>query len=137
MNSKIKVVIVDDHELYREAAVMMLSQADDILITGVCKSGEEVIQHVKKDPPDVVLMDINMEPVDGFEATKVIKELFPSVKVLAYSAYDDPYYVKKMIKMGASGYVTKTSHKFEFIDAITKVYNGEEYICSEVKQKMK
>jgi two-component system, NarL family, invasion response regulator UvrY len=79
------------------------------------------------------LLDINMTPLNGFDVLKMIRKLSPGSKVIAVSMHSQPAYAKKMLRLGAKGYVTKNSPRQEMVDAIMDVYNGNTYICQEVK----
>ena len=132
----IKIILVDDHDLVRESFRMLLEQDERFSIISNCKSGAEAIELSKKLLPDLMLMDINMSPINGFEAAKKITQTTPSVKVIGMSINNNPKYALKMLDHGAHGFVTKTSSFSELAHAIIKVYAGEKYICTEVKKKM-
>jgi len=133
---KIRIVIADDHQLMRETWKLLLEQDKRFSIVAECSNGEEAIQAVKDHEPDIILMDINMHPVNGFEATKKIIRQFPSAKIIGMSLNNQPAYVRNMLQLGAKGYITKSSTKEEMITAILEVYKGKQYICNEVKNKM-
>ena len=133
---KVRIVIADDHQLMRETWKLLLEQDKRFSIVAECSNGEEAIQAVKDHEPDIILMDINMHPVNGFEATKKIIRQFPSAKIIGMSLNNQPAYVRNMLQLGAKGYITKSSTKEEMITAILEVYKGKQYICNEVKNKM-
>ena len=127
---------MDDHDLVRESFRMLLEKDERFRIISHCKSGAEAIDLSTKLLPDVMLMDINMSPINGFEAAKKISHITPSVKIIGVSINNNPKYALKMLDHGAKGFVTKTSAFSELADAIEKVYAGEHYICSEIQKKM-
>jgi len=127
---------VDDHDLVRESFKLLLEKDNRFSIISHCKSGAEAIDLSMKLLPDVMLMDINMSPINGFEAAQKITEATPSVKIIGVSINNNPKYALKMIDHGAKGFVTKTSAFSELAYAIEKVYAGESYICNEVRKKM-
>jgi DNA-binding NarL/FixJ family response regulator len=135
MTSPIRIILVDDHDLVRESWKMMLDKDDRFAVIAQCKNGRDAITEVVKLLPDITLMDINMSPVDGFEATKKIIEAIPEAKIIAVSANNSPRYSTKMFAYGAKGFVTKTSPFTELKLAIEKVHNGETYLCNEIKSK--
>lgn len=129
-------MLADDHDLVRESFKMLLEKDRRFVIVSHCRNGAEAIERSKDILPDVILMDVNMSPVNGFEATSEIKQATPSVKIIGVSINNNPKYALKMMESGASGFVTKTSALAELITAIEKVYEGENYICNEVRKKM-
>jgi DNA-binding NarL/FixJ family response regulator len=84
--------------------------------------------------PDVVLMDINMLPFSGIEATRQIREISPDTRIIGVTMHSQPAYAKKMLQLGASGYVTKNSSKEEMVNAILQVSEGNKFICQEIKE---
>jgi two-component system, NarL family, response regulator LiaR len=134
MKKPIRVMITDDHPIYRQAAAAALQCQENIVVVGFCSSGPEAIEKVPEYQPDIVLMDIRMQPMDGIETTTRIKELYPDLKVIGFSLETRPEVATRMLKAGASGYVTKSSPRIEICEAITHVLNGKQYICREVKE---
>ncbi|RYY53244.1 MAG: response regulator transcription factor [Chitinophagaceae bacterium] len=130
---KITILLVDDHKLIRDSWSFILNSDDRFSVIGETSSGEEAIEITRIRKPDIILMDVNMSPVNGFDATKQIHKISPESKVIAVSMHSMPAYAKRMLQLGAMGYVTKNSSKEEMITAIVEVYNGKKYICEEVK----
>ena len=97
---------------------------------------EEAMLAIKAHRPDVVLMDINMSPVSGFEATEQLLREFPETKVIGFSMYAQPAYARRMMQTGAMGYVTKNSPMEELVRAVREVAAGKKYICEEVKNNI-
>ena len=128
----VKVVIADDHNLVREAWVLLLSRDSRLLIIGTCENGEQAIALCRQLNPDVVLMDINMQPVNGIEATRAIREFSTRIKIIGISVHTDLPYFNALMLAGADGYVTKNSPGEEMINAILLVSNGEKYFCKEI-----
>jgi two-component system invasion response regulator UvrY len=129
----IKIFIVDDHTLLREAFKMTLASHPHFSIIGEAGDGEMAVELVPRLRPDVITMDINLPGINGIEATKQIRRMLPGAKVLGISLHTQPSYARKMMKAGAYGYVTKNSGKNEMFKAITEVYGGRKYICAEIK----
>jgi DNA-binding NarL/FixJ family response regulator len=129
----VKVVIVDDHTLVREAWALLLSRNQNISIVATCENAESGIAACKELKPDVVLMDINMEPINGIEATKAIREFSDYIKIIGISVHTDLPYLNALMQAGANGYVTKNSPGEEMIKAIMLVVDGKKYFCREIK----
>ena len=131
--SKISVLLVDDHKLIRESWNLLLSTDDRFEIVGETSDVEEATAVAASRKPQVVLMDINMTPVNGFEATKQVLKQSPHSQVIGVSMHSMPAYARRMFQVGARGYVTKNSSKDELFQAIEEVVAGNKYICEEIK----
>src|SRR5690625_1337819 len=103
----IKVLLVDDQQLIREGLEMMLSLYDNICVVGEAANGKEAIAVLEKEETDLLLMDIRMPGMDGVEATKIIKEIYPDVRVLVLTTFDEDEYVFQALQNGADGYLLK------------------------------
>jgi DNA-binding NarL/FixJ family response regulator len=136
MNETIRLVIVDDHDMIRETWKMVLQSDTRLKVVAECASGEEAISCAKELQPDVMLMDINMSPINGFDATRAIAEAHPDIKIIGLSINNQPAYARHMIQLGAKGYMTKNSSKEEVVAAILAVMEGGVYICKEIVDKM-
>ncbi|RYZ48398.1 MAG: response regulator transcription factor [Sphingobacteriales bacterium] len=132
----VNVVIADDHLLVREAWKLILAQDKRISVVALCDDGGAVVQACRDLNPHVVLMDINMQPVNGIEATRQIRSFSEGIKIIGISIHNDFPYVKALMQAGANGYVTKNSSGAEMIDAIFKTMDGQEYYCEEILEKM-
>jgi DNA-binding NarL/FixJ family response regulator len=130
---KIAIILVDDHKLIRDSWSFILNSDPRFSVVGETSNGEEAVQIAKALKPNIVLMDVNMSPINGFDATKLITKYSPGSKVIAVSMHTMPAYAKRMMQLGAMGYVTKNSSKDEMIKAILEVSSGRKYICEEVK----
>jgi len=128
----IQLIIVDDHFHVREAWSWVLGQVPGISVIAQCANGQEAIEAAQRLQPDVMLMDINMSPVNGIEATRVIRESSSEIKIIGISVQAERSYVNEMLRNGANGYVTKNSSSQEMIAAIDEVLAGKTYICEEV-----
>lgn len=131
---KVTILLVDDHKLIRESWSFILNSDPRFTVVGETSSGEEAISLAKEMNPQIILMDVNMSPMNGFEATEQIHQVSPESKVIAVSMHTMPAYAKRMLQLGAMGYVTKNSSKDEMITAIIEVSNGKRFICDEVKE---
>jgi len=130
----ITILLVDDHRLIRESWLQVLDSEPGFQVIGSASTAEEAIDIARSKRPRIVLMDINMTPVNGFDATKAIRKYSPGSKVIGVSMHAIQAYAKKMLQMGASGYVTKNSSREELITAILEADAGKKYICTEVKE---
>jgi two-component system invasion response regulator UvrY len=128
----IKLIIVDDHFHVRQAWSWVLNQVPRLKVIAQCANGQEAIEAARKLRPDVILMDINMAPVNGIEATRTIREFAPDMKIIGVSVQAERSYVNEMLRNGANGYVTKNSPSTEMVIAIDEVLAGKTYICEEI-----
>ncbi len=132
----INVLLVDDHELVRTGIRRILGDARGIKVVGEAKSGEEAINMVRDHQPDVVLMDINMPGIGGLEATRKLKHMCPTLKVIVVTVYNDEPFPTRLLEAGAAGYLTKSSNVEEIVAAIHAVYEGERYIAADIARQM-
>ena len=126
-SSSARIIVADDHDLVREAMRSLLNIAPDLGVIDEAKDGQETIELTRLQRPDLVLTDVRMPTVNGFEATRTIKEELPTTKVLIMSAYEDPLFVSEAVRAGADGYVLKLSPVQELVDAIRGVLGGESH----------
>jgi two-component system invasion response regulator UvrY len=131
--AKITVLIVDDHTLIRETWSFLLGRNENFEVIAEVGDGQRAVDIARDKRPNIVLLDINMTPLNGFDVLKLIRKQSPGSKVIAVSMHSQPAYAKKMLRMGAKGYVTKNSPRQEMLDALMEVQLGNTYICQEVK----
>lgn len=129
---KIKVLIADDHQLFREGLVNLLFAAPDIEVIAQARDGMDAIDKAKHYKPDVVLIDIGMPVMNGIEATKVLKKELPRIKVIAVSMHSDRQYVKGVLEAGADGYLLKNCTYQQLTDAIQSVYIGKKTLSDDI-----
>jgi len=130
---KTTILIADDHTLIRQTWSLVLNSDPRFHVVAECGKGEEAVELAKKFQPQVVIMDVSLPGISGIEATEQIGKISPNSKILGVSMHTQPAYAKKMLQMGARGYVTKNSSKEEMIKAIMEVYKGNKFICEEIK----
>lgn len=130
--AKIRVLIADDHALVREGIAAFLRFSDEIDVVGEASDGIEAIEKAKKYKPDVVLMDIAMPKLGGLEATVELKKIFPYIKILVLTQYDDREYISRFLKAGVTGYLLKRAVGSDLISAIKAVNRGEIYLFSSI-----
>lgn len=130
----IRLILVDDHAIIRDGVKSMLREEKTIEVTGEAANGIELLDMLSGDSTlaDVILMDINMPVMDGYEATKHVHENYPDLKVLALSMLDHEKYILRMFEAGALGYGLKSIGKTELILGLRMVAEGHRFICSEI-----
>lgn len=131
----IRVLIADDQELIRQSLSFVLDAQADIAMVGTASNGREAIELVRKEKPDVVLMDIRMPEVDGVECTRLIKTAHPQIKVIILTTFDDDEYVFGALRYGASGYLLKGVSVEELANAVREVGRGGSIIMPGVASK--
>lgn len=136
MNDIIKIVLVDDHTIFRDGIKSVLDQIDDFNIIDEAETGVEFLKLLEKQVPDIVLMDISMPEMDGIEATEKALIKYPELKIITLSSYSDHIYYYKMIKAGVQGFVLKTSGKKDLENAIKAVYKGENYFPQDILKNL-
>lgn len=129
----ITVAIIDDHRLIREMWSKIFAGLNQFEITGESGALDDAIEMIKIKRPDIVLLDINLEKSSGMDAVPLIRKFSPGTKIIAVSMHNQPAYAKKMLQLGARGYVTKNSSHEEIIKAAEEVMKGNVYVCSEIK----
>ncbi len=132
----IKILIADDQELIRQSLMIILDNVPDFEVVDCVADGVEVLASVKQEKPDVILMDIRMPKMDGVVCTQRIKELYPEIKIIILTTFDDDEYVFNALKFGASGYLLKGISMKELSEAIRKVYNGTAMINEDIASKV-
>ncbi|MFC2001190.1 response regulator [Chloroflexota bacterium] len=133
---KIKILIADDHAVVREGTKQILEQESDMEVVAEAADGEEAVRLADSSKPDVAIIDIAMPKVDGVEATKQIKALFPTIAVLILTAYDDDQFVFGLLEAGAAGYLLKSVRGREIIDAVRRIYAGESVLHPTIARKV-
>ncbi|MUT65027.1 response regulator transcription factor [Paenibacillus sp. NEAU-GSW1] len=133
---KIKVLLADDHQLFREGLKRILNMEDDLEVIGECGDGIQVLEFCNHTMPEIVLMDINMPIENGVVTTERLKTIFPDVKVIILSIHDDESYVFETLRKGATGYLLKDMEAESLINAIRSVVSGHAYIHPKVTGKL-
>lgn len=132
----IKILIADDQELLRQSLQIILGSNDDFEVIDAVENGREVIRSVRRERPDVILMDIRMPIMDGVSCTQIIKENYPDIKIIILTTFDDDEYVYNALKYGASGYILKGVSTKELAEAIRTVYKGNEMLNADIAMKV-
>lgn len=132
----INVLVADDQELIRQSLQIVLNTKEDLNVTDTVSNGQEVIQSVREQKPDVILMDIRMPKMDGVQCTKIIKENYPDIKIIILTTFDDDEFVFNALKNGASGYLLKGVSMDELEEAIKTVHSGRAMINPDIATKV-
>ncbi len=135
--TQIKLIIADDHELFRNGLIELLKKYDDVSVVKSVADGKEFIEAIKdEDNIDIVLLDITMPNMDGFQVLKEIKDLNTKVKPIIISMHNDGNYIAKCAKSGAYGYLLKNTDQEELIKVIRIVHQGKKYFSPAITEKM-
>lgn len=122
---RIKILIADDQRLFRQGLRSLLEQAEDLEVVGEAADGQDAFTMVQKTAPSIVLMDVEMPKLDGINATRMILERYPHIRVLMLSVHNDDERVVSAIQSGAAGYILKDADHNEFIRIIRSTHSGE------------
>lgn len=131
-----KVLIADDHPLIAEGISSKFTNNDSIEIVHLAKTGSEVLDYVKKNPVDLVLMDLEMPEMNGIECSKLLRSQYPKIKIIILSMYEEPSLIEKFREIGIRGYLLKTSATENLLDAIQKVWSGGNYFSKDILSKV-
>lgn len=135
--SKIKILIADDHYLVREGIKLMLDHTKNIKVVADFQNGKEVINFLEKDNNiDIILMDINMPLLNGIEASRIIKEKYNEIKIIAITMHNEQSFIIDMFNSGVDGYVLKESGIEDLLEAIETVAQGKNYFTNDVSVKL-
>ncbi|MHB9141409.1 MAG: response regulator [Paludibacter sp.] len=130
----IRILIADDHQLFREGIVNLLSASPQIEIVAQAENGQEAIEKAKKLKPDIVIMDLSIPVMNGVDATRILHKELPEIRVLALSMHADKHYIKEALEAGVSGYLFKNCTYDQLIEAINTVYQGEKYLSAKITE---
>jgi DNA-binding NarL/FixJ family response regulator len=136
MRSSIRLIIADDHEIFRDGLALMLSKQQDIELIGQAEHGKQLVALVTELQPDVIMTDVKMPVMDGIEATRFLLSKFPDLQIIALSMFDEENLIVDMLEAGAKGYLLKNADKQEILDAIQSVYDGKPYYCHHTTSKL-
>ena len=131
-----RILIVDDHAIVREGLKQILAEVDDIEVAGEADCSSRALQMARREPWDLVLMDISMPDRSGLETLELLRKEHPGIKVLMLSMHRETQYAVRALKTGAAGYLNKQSAPNQLVDAIRLVASGKKYISAEVAQEL-
>jgi len=132
----INILIADDHPIVREGFKQVLSETTDMVVAGEASNGQEVLNLIRKNKYDVILLDISMPGRSGLEILKELRNDYPRLPILIVSIYPEEQYAVRAFRAGASGYLTKASAPHELIEAIRKVSKGGRYVSSSLAEEL-
>jgi len=132
----IRVVLADDHSLFREGFRTLLERQEGFQLLGEATNGDDLIRLVKEMGPDVILTDIKMPVMDGIKATREIKRSYPGIPIIAVTMFDEEETITEMLEAGATGYLFKNAHKSEVFEAIRAVRAGQTYYCRQTSARL-
>lgn len=133
---KIKIHLIDDHQIVIDGLLAVLKLEDDFEVVGFSLNGENVHERLIKNNADVLIMDINMPDIDGIDVLKDFQKKGIPCKIIVLSSYDDVKLIKEVLNLGVNGYLSKKCAGENIAEAIRKVYDGEQYFCDAIKDKM-
>jgi DNA-binding NarL/FixJ family response regulator len=136
MKDKIKIILADDHRIFRKGLKSLLSERENIEVLAEADNGDEALEAARKYKPGIVLMDIAMPKMDGIEATRQIRDKFPDTEVVILSMHAKKAYIDQVLKAGAKGYVLKDSDEENLLSAINTVHNGGYYLDSPIADQV-
>ncbi|NIJ46293.1 DNA-binding NarL/FixJ family response regulator [Wenyingzhuangia heitensis] len=135
--NKINLIVADDHQLFRDGLTALLNKHPFLNVLATVEDGLELMNTLKKETlPDILLLDLSMPNMNGFEVLKNIRKKYKTVKAIAISMHDDGNYIARCAEYGAFGYLLKNTDETEVIDAIKQVYNGGKYYNQDLSRKM-
>lgn len=128
----IRILIADDHRVFRDGIISILENLEDIHVVGEASDGREVLEQMESANPDVVLLDISMGNVNGIDTAIILKQSYPTAKILVLSMHHESSYIVRMLEVGAAGFLLKDSGSRELVNAIRTVAEGGVYYSKQV-----
>ena len=135
-DNQIRVLIADDHDVYRDGLQLLLSREPEILVVGEAENGKKLLELLVRTKPHVVLTDLRMPVMDGVTAIGLINRDHPAVRSIALSTFDSEHLIVEALEAGALGYIIKNAQKGEIIDAIKTIYAGHPYYCKSTSARL-
>ena len=121
----IRVVVADDHAVMRMGIVNLFNRQPDIEVIGEAKNGKEALELIQETSPDIIVLDMQMPIMDGVEVAMALRKMNSPVKILAFSAFDEKYYIISLLELGAAGYLTKDEDPSMLVKAVRGIASGE------------
>ncbi|MBI2859608.1 MAG: response regulator transcription factor [Chloroflexi bacterium] len=133
---RIRVLVADDHALVREGICLLLGGFEDMQVIGECEDGAQAVDKTETLKPDVVLMDISMPVMGGIDAIQAIKQKDPNIQIIALTVHESLEYLRKVLSLGAAGYLLKGTNSFELAAAVRAVHSHGMYLDPKVTRKL-
>jgi len=130
----IQILITDDHQIFREGIMNLLSDLPQIVIVGQAENGQEAIEKAKNLKPDIVIMDLSLPVINGVDAIRILHKELPETRVLVLSMHDDKHYIKEALEAGAYGYLCKNCTYDQLIEGVNMVYQGKKYLSNKITE---
>lgn len=130
----IRILITDDHQLFREGISNLLSASPQIEIVGQAENGQQAIEKARQLKPDIVMMDLSLPLINGVEATRILQKELPQTKILVLSMHAEKNYIKEALEAGAAGYLSKDCTYDQLIEAINSVHQGKKYLSGNITE---
>lgn len=131
-----RILIADDHPIFIDGIISLIDGIDGFTVVNTAVNGKDAIAKIEESRPDIILMDINMPVMDGVEATRIIKQEYPEVKVIMLTMYDEIRLIKDVLEIGARGYILKNIGRNDLIKALETVSSGKPFLDPAVQEKM-
>lgn len=132
--SSIRIILADDHHLFRDGIKALLTDEKEIEVVGEVSNGNELLKIIEQVETDIIISDITMPEMSGIEACRIISAKYPAIKFLVLSMHNDEEFIKDAIAAGARGYLPKDISREELLDAIFRIYGGENYFSRDVSE---
>lgn len=129
---RVKVVLVDDHRIVLDGLVSLLESDPDFVILAALGSGEQVLEFLQQDQPDILVTDYSLPGISGLELARKVKRDFPKIKIVALSMHDEAHLVRGILKEGVDGYLLKNIQQFELKNALKQIMLGMPYVSPEI-----
>lgn len=133
---QIRIIIADDHDVYRDGLQLLLSKDASIQVAGEAEDGRALMEMIPGIQPDIVITDLRMPVMDGVAAIGMISREYPGIKTIALSTFDSEHLIVEALEAGAVGYIIKNAQKGEITDAIRTVYEGHPYYCKSTSLRL-
>ncbi len=131
-----KIAITDDHVMVAKGIASMLADTKEIEVVSTYQTGNQTLEHINKDKPDILLLDINLTDINGIDLCKTLLKSNKELKIIAITNYEDTSFVKRILKNGAHGYLLKNTDKIELLEAFKTVLSGEQYLQKDIQKKL-
>jgi DNA-binding NarL/FixJ family response regulator len=133
---KVSVFLVDDHQLVRDGIKWQFNKSNNIEVTGEAGDGVELFEKLKLSVPDIIILEISLPKITGIELTKAITANYPGIKVLILSNNHAEDFIFESLKAGAAGFISKNTTRKELLEAITRIYNGYDFLGESISEKI-